>query len=61
VLYIEILSQPILALSPLLLAMTVTDTLQWFAISAAMHTIWGAVLGAIVSYGLRPPLAACQA
>jgi len=53
VLYAEIVSQPILALSPLLLEMTAADTVQWFTISAAMHALWGAILGAIVSYGLR--------
>jgi hypothetical protein len=51
--YIEILSQPILAISPLVLAMTASETLQWFGVSAAMHLIWGTVLGTVVSYGLR--------
>jgi hypothetical protein len=55
ILYAEIVSQPILALSPLLLKMTAADTVQWFTFSAAMHAIWGGVLGAIVSYGLRLP------
>jgi hypothetical protein len=54
VVYIEIVSQPILALSPMVLPMTAAGTLQWFAISAAMHAIWGAVLGLAVSRGLRP-------
>lgn len=53
ILYIEIVSQPILMLSPLVLPMTMADTVQWFGISAVMHLIWGTVLGAIVSYGLR--------
>jgi hypothetical protein len=53
VLYIEIVSQPILALSPLVLTMTTSATVQWFGISAVMHLIWGVVLGAVVSYGLR--------
>jgi hypothetical protein len=53
VVYIEILSQPILATSPILLKMTASETLQWFGVSAAMHLIWGVVLGAVVSYGLR--------
>jgi hypothetical protein len=51
--YIEILSQPILATSPILLKMTASETLQWFGVSAAMHLIWGVVLGAVVGYGLR--------
>jgi len=53
VLYIEIVSQPILTLSPLVLTMTTSSIAQWFGISAVMHLIWGIVLGAIVSYGLR--------
>lgn len=60
VLYVEVLSQPILALSPLLLQMTLASTVQWFAISAAVHSIWGAVLGAFVGYGLRPGSVADQ-
>ena len=53
VVYIEVLSQPILATSPIILKMTASETLQWFGVSAAMHLIWGVVLGAVVSYGLR--------
>jgi hypothetical protein len=53
VIYIEILSQPILALSPILLKMTTPQTLQWFGVSAIMHLIWGVVLGVVVSYGLH--------
>lgn len=52
VLYIEIISQPILATSPLVLEMTTTETLQWFGVSFVMHLIWGIVLGAMVSYRL---------
>ena len=58
VLFIEILSQPILATSPIILKMTASDTVQWFGISAAMHLIWGVVLGLVVSYGLRSATAA---
>jgi len=53
VLYIEILSQPILATTPILLKMTAPETLQWFGISFWMHFLLAVVLGAIVSYGLR--------
>ena len=52
VLYIEVLSQPILATSPIILTMTTSQTLQWFGVSAVMHLIWGVVLGVVVSYGL---------
>lgn len=54
VVYIEILSQPILALSPIILKMDATQTVQWFVISFFMHLIWGAVLGVIVSTQSRP-------
>ena len=53
VLYVEILSQPILATTPILLKMTAPETLQWFGGSFVMHLIFGVVLGVIVSYGLR--------
>jgi hypothetical protein len=53
VLYVEILSQPILAATPILLKMTAKDTLQWFGVSFMMHFLYGVVMGAIVSYGLR--------
>jgi hypothetical protein len=60
VVYIESLSQPILALSPIILKMTTSETLQWFGICAAMHLIWGVVLGTVVSYGLHSATAARQ-
>lgn len=51
--YMELMSQPILATAPIILKMTASETLQWFGVSFAMHLIWGVVLGAVVSYGLR--------
>jgi hypothetical protein len=58
ILYVEILSQPILATTPILLKMTVNETFQWFGGSFVMHAILAIVLGLIVGYGLRPaPLA----
>jgi hypothetical protein len=53
VLYVEIVSQPILATTPILLKMTGPETWQWFGISFVMHMIWGVVLGGVVSQGLR--------
>jgi hypothetical protein len=53
VLYVEILSQPILASTPILLKMTAAGTLQWYAGSFVMHLLLALVLGAIVSCGLR--------
>lgn len=54
VLYVEIFSLPLLALSPILLRWTAVETLQWFGGSTVMHLILGAVLGLVVGYGLRP-------
>ena len=53
VLYVEIVSQPILATTPILLKMTGPETWQWFGISFVMHMIWGGVLGMIVSQGWK--------
>jgi len=53
VLYIEILSQPLLALTPILLKMTLPETLQWYGGSLVMHLLAGAALGAVVGGGLR--------
>jgi hypothetical protein len=53
ILYIEILSQPMLAMTPILLKMTVPATLQWYAGSFVMHLLAGAALGAVVGRGLR--------
>ena len=54
ILYVELASQPILAAAPILLRMSQSETLLWFGVSFVMHMIYGAVLGAVVSYGLRP-------
>ena len=53
ILYVEILSQPLLATTPILLKMTAAATLQWYGGSFIMHMIAGAVLGAVVGRGLR--------
>ncbi len=58
VLYTEILSQPMLALAPILLRMTAPETLQWFGGSFGMHLIWGCVLGVVWSLGRRLSVAA---
>ena len=51
VVYVEILAQPILATTPILLKMTAAETLQWFGFSFIMHFLMAVVLGAVVSYG----------
>jgi hypothetical protein len=53
IIYVEILSQPILATTPILLKMTVPATLQWYGGSFVMHFMLAVVLGAVVGYGLR--------
>jgi hypothetical protein len=53
VLYGEVVSQPLFAMIPILLKMATSETLVWFFGSLTMHFIWGIVLGAVVSYGLR--------
>jgi hypothetical protein len=55
ILYVEILSQPLLATTPILLKMSAVVTLQWYGGSLIMHLIAGAVLGAVVGRGLRLP------
>ena len=58
ILYVEILSQPLLATTPILLKMSAGATLQWYVGSFIMHLIAGAILGAVVGHGLRlAPLA----
>ncbi len=53
VLYVELGSQPLLALTPLLMNMNAQETVFWYALSLGMHLLYGAVLGAVVSYGLQ--------
>ena len=53
ILYVEILSQPLLATTPILLKMSAAASLQWYAGSFIMHLIAGAVLGAVVGRGLQ--------
>jgi hypothetical protein len=56
--YVELLSQPILATTPILLKMKAPVTLLWYGGSFVMPLILSIVLGVIVGYGLRPkPLA----
>ena len=54
VLYVEVLSLPLLATATLVLEMTAAATALWFGVSVVMHLAYGAVMGAVVSYGLRP-------
>jgi hypothetical protein len=51
--YVEILSQPILASAAILLKMTTLLTWLWFVGSFFMHLIFSFVLGFLVWYGFR--------
>lgn len=55
--YTEIVSQPLLALTPIFLGMEALETLLWYGGAMVMHLIWGCVLGAVCSQGLRLPVA----
>ena len=53
ILYVEVLSVPLLAMATFVLHMSATATALWFGVSVVMHLAYGAVMGAVVSYGLR--------
>jgi hypothetical protein len=53
ILYVEILSQPILLTTPMLLKISISETLLWFGGSFVMHMILAVVLGAVIGYGLH--------
>lgn len=60
ILYVQILSQPILATAPILLKMTALKTIQWYGGALMMHSVLGLVLGLIMSYGLRSAAASSR-
>ncbi len=60
VLCVEVMSQPMLAAAAITLKMTASVTAQWVGVSFIMHLVYGAVLGAFVSCGLRAATAARQ-
>jgi hypothetical protein len=60
ILCVEVMSQPMLAAAAIILKMTASTTAQWFGVSFIMHLVYGTVLGAVVSYGLRAAAAARQ-
>ncbi len=53
IVYVEVLSQPLLATAPILLKMDLASSLQWYGGSFVVHMIVGIILGAVVSRGLR--------
>jgi hypothetical protein len=52
ILYVEILSQPILAITPILLKMTLHQILLWFGGSFIMHLLFAIILGSVLHFGL---------
>jgi hypothetical protein len=53
IVYVEILSQPLLAMAPLLLKMDRLTVILWFGGSLFMHLILAVILGSIVGCGLH--------
>jgi hypothetical protein len=53
ILYVEIMSQPMLIAAAIVLKMTATEAIQWFGVSFIMHLVYGGVLGVILSYWQR--------
>jgi hypothetical protein len=60
ILCVEVMSQPMLVAAAIILKMTASGTAQWVGVSFVMHLVYGGVLGAVVSYGLRAATAARQ-
>jgi hypothetical protein len=54
VLYVEVLSQPLLAAMPILLGWTLPETLEWYGGALFAHCVAGCVLGIVTHFGLRP-------
>lgn len=52
ILYVEVLSVPLLVAGSLALGMRAADAVLWFSISFAMHLVYGLVLGLVTSYGV---------
>jgi len=52
VLYAEVVSQLLLTTMPILLKMSGSETVLWFAGSFVLHLTWGIVLGFVMHYGL---------
>jgi hypothetical protein len=61
ILFVEVMSLPLLAAAAIILKMTPSETAQWFGISFIMHLVYGLVLGLVVTYVLRSAPAVQQA
>lgn len=53
VLFVEVVSQPLLAAAAVVLKMTPAEAVPWFGVAFAMHLVYGLVLGASLRHGLR--------
>ena len=49
ILFVEVMSQPLLVTAAIVLKMDASQTMQWFGVSFIMHLVYGGILGAIVS------------
>jgi hypothetical protein len=52
ILFVEVMSLPMLAAGTLALKMSAASAALWFSISFVMHLVYGLVLGVITSYGV---------
>jgi hypothetical protein len=52
ILFVEVMSLPLLAAGTLALKMSAAGAVLWFGISFAMHLVYGLVLGVVTSYGV---------
>ncbi len=56
VVYTELISIPLLIWPPIILKMPQPEVVQWFTLTASLHSVFGLVLGLTVRYGLRAAL-----
>jgi hypothetical protein len=61
ILYVELMSQPLLVAAAWVLQMTAGEAAQWFGISFVMHLVYGLVLGLVAHYWPRVAPAARKA
>jgi hypothetical protein len=52
ILFVEVMSLPLLAAGTMALKMDAVSAALWFSISFVMHLVYGLVLGVITSYGV---------
>ena len=52
ILYVEVMSLPLLAAGILALKMSAADAVLWFGISFVMHLVYGLVLGVVTNFGM---------